>query len=86
MIAVDGGLTMSHLSAKDILKRLRSSVVLPMHVRSYDALPNFLNYLGGDFAIERLRKNRLKLSLLSLPKRPTVMLLPGVASYNPPEE
>jgi L-ascorbate metabolism protein UlaG (beta-lactamase superfamily) len=86
MIAVDGGLTMSHLSAREILKRLRSSVVLPMHVRSYDALPQFLNYLGEEFAIERLRENRLVLSLRTLPKRPTVMLLPGVASYSSPEE
>jgi len=86
MIAVDGGLTMSHLSAREILKRLRSSVILPMHVRSYDALPNFLTYLGEGFAIERVRKNKLKLSLLNLPKRPTVMLLPGVDNYNPPEE
>ncbi len=86
MIAVDGGLTMSHLSAREILKRLRSSVVLPMHVRSYDAMPNFLNYLGEEFAITRLRENRLKVSLLNLPKRPTVMLLPGVDNYYSPEE
>ncbi len=86
MIAVDGGLTMSHLSAREILKRLRSSVILPMHVRSYDAMPNFLNYLGEEFAIARLRENKLKLSLLNLPKRPTVMLLPGVDNYYSPEE
>ena len=86
MVAVDGGLTMSHLSAREILKRLRSSVVLPMHVRSYDALPNFLNYLGGEFAIERRRENKLRVSLLNLPKRPTVILLPGVDTYYSPEE
>ncbi|MEP1206894.1 MAG: MBL fold metallo-hydrolase [Rhizobiaceae bacterium] len=86
MIAVDGGLTMSHLSAREILKRLRSSVVLPMHVRSYGALPNFLTYLGDEFAIQRVRENKLTLSLLNLPKQPTVMLLPGVDTYYPPEE
>lgn len=86
MIAVDGGLTMTHLSAREILDRLRSSLVLPMHVRSYDALPRFLNYLGEDFAIERLRENKLTVSLRTLPKRPTVMLLPGVGYYAPPDE
>ena len=86
MIAVDGGLTMSHLSAGEILKRLRSSVVLPMHVRSYGALPNFLTYLGEEFAVKRLRENKLVLSLLNLPKQPTVMLMPGVDNYRSPEE
>lgn len=86
MVAVDGGLTMSHLSAKEILERLRSSVVLPMHVRAYDAMPNFLSYLGDDFAVKRVRENKIRLSLRNLPKQPTVMLLPGVDSYSPPEE
>ena len=86
MVAVDGGLTMTHLSAKEILERLRSSVVLPMHVRSFDAMPNFLSYLGSDFAVQRVRENKLRLSLRNLPKRPTVMLLPGVDSYYPPDE
>ena len=86
MIAVDGGLTMSHLSAKEILRRLRSSVVLPMHVRSFGALPQFLNYLGNEFAIERVVKNRLTLSLRNLPKRPTVMILPGVGSFDALDE
>ena len=86
MVAVDGGLTMTHLGAKEILERLRSSVVLPMHVRSYDAMPNFLSYLGSDFAVQKVRENKLRLSLRNLPKRPTVMLLPGVDNYSPPEE
>lgn len=81
MVAIDGGLTMTHVSAKEIIERLRSSVVLPMHVRSYDALPKFLAYLGSDFPVERVKKNRLVLSLRNLPKQPTVMLLPGVGSY-----
>ncbi|MDA8870217.1 MBL fold metallo-hydrolase [Rhizobiaceae bacterium] len=80
MIPVDGGLTLTHLSAKELLSRLRSSVVLPMHVRAYGALPRFLSYLGDEFAVERLPRNRLELSLANLPKRPTVMLLPGVGS------
>ena len=86
MIAVDGGLTMSHLSAREILKRLRSSVVLPMHVRAYDALPRFLSYLGEEFVVQRVRENKLRLSLLNLPKQPTVMIMPGVDTYYPPEE
>ena len=74
------------LSAKEILERLRSSVVLPMHVRAYDALPRFLTYLGEDFAVQRLKENKIRLSLRNLPKQPTVMILPGVGTYYPPEE
>ena len=81
MIAVDGGLTMSHLSAKEIIQRLRSSVILPMHVRSFGAFPRFLQYLGDSVEVERLQKNKLTLSLRNLPMRPTVMVLPGVESY-----
>ena len=74
------------IHTKEILERLRSSVVLPMHVRSFDAMPNFLSYLGSDFAVQRVREKKLRLSLRNLPKRPTVMLLPGVDTYYPPEE
>lgn len=81
MVPVDGGLTLTHVSVRELLDRLRSSVVLPMHVRSAGALPMFLSHLGPDFPVERLRENRLVLSLRNLPKRPTVMLLPGVANY-----
>ena len=78
MVAVDGGITMTHLSAKEIIERLRSSVVLPMHVRAFGALPRFLSYLGSDFPVKRLKENRLVLNLRNLPKQPTVMVLPGV--------
>ncbi|MEL6505036.1 MAG: MBL fold metallo-hydrolase [Pseudomonadota bacterium] len=83
MVAIDGGLTLSHISVREVLDRLRSSVVLPMHVRSFDAMPRFLSYLGDDFAIERPKERKLTLSLRTLPKRPTVIILPGVASYAP---
>ena len=82
MVPVDGGITMTHTSAKEIMERMRSSIVLPMHVRSYGALPEFLNYLGDGFGRERMRENRLRVSLRSLPDRPTVVILPGVGAYN----
>ena len=58
-----------------------TSVVLPMHVRSAGALPKFLAHLGDGFAVREIKDRRLILSLRNLPKRPTVMLLPGVSSY-----
>ena len=78
MVPVDGGLTLSHIGMNDVLKRLRSSVILPMHLRSYDALPRFLAHMGDEFAVTRPREERLVLSLRSLPKRPTIVLLPNL--------
>ena len=81
MVPVDGGLTLSHASVDAMLKRLRASVVLPMHVRSAGALPRFLAHLGNVYPVERRKENMLELSLRNLPKRPTVILLPGVSNY-----
>lgn len=81
MVPVDGGLTLTHVSVRELLDRLRSSVVLPMHVRFAGALPRFLAHLGDGFAVETKREKKLILSLKNLPKRPTVYLLPGVSNH-----
>jgi L-ascorbate metabolism protein UlaG (beta-lactamase superfamily) len=82
MVPVDGGLTLAHTQVRDLLARMRSSVILPMHVRSARALPAFLSYLGNDYPVERRSERKLRLSLRNLPSQPTVMLLPGVGSYS----
>lgn len=79
MVPVDGGMTLTHTSASLLLDRLRSSIVLPMHVRSSGALPRFLGHLGERFAVERMTENNLIVSVRSLPKQPTVIVLPGVS-------
>ena len=81
MVPVDNGLTLNHVSLKELLKRVRSSVILPMHVRSTSALPGFLRQMGPDYPVQTISKNKLVLSLRSLPKQPTIMLLPGVSSF-----
>lgn len=86
MVPVDGGRTLAHTSLKELLERMRSSVILPMHVRFGGALPQFLAYLGEGTAIESRKENKLILSLRNLPKQPTVILLPGVSSYPAYEE
>ena len=78
MVPVDGGLTLSHAGVRDLLDRLRSSVILPMHVRFAGALPRFLAHLGDGFLVEDVKQSRLILSLRTLPRQPTVKLLPGV--------
>jgi len=81
MVPVDGGLTLSHDAVRTMLDQLRSSVILPMHVRFAGALPRFLQHLKG-YPVRRISDRQLVLSLRTLPKQPTIMLLPGV-SYAP---
>lgn len=80
MVPVDGGLTLTHTSVRELLDRLRSSVVLPMHVRFANALPRFLAHLGSDFPVVQHKERKLVLSLRDLPDQPTVILMPGVTS------
>ncbi|MCV6592542.1 MAG: MBL fold metallo-hydrolase [Silicimonas sp.] len=75
MAAVDGGLTVDIPTMTRILKRLRSSVVLPMHWFSQGSLERFVAAISEDFQIDRRPSNSIELSLRTLPSRPTVVVL-----------
>lgn len=75
MVPVDGGYTMAVSEMAQVVKRLRSSVVLPMHWFSGSSLEIFLSDMGRDFDIQRMEGSEVELSLRSLPSRPTIMVL-----------
>ena len=75
MAAVDGGLTVDIPTMTRIVKRLRSSVVLPMHWFSLSSLDRFLDGVSDDFHIDRRQGSEMELSLRTLPSRPTVVVL-----------
>lgn len=75
MAAVDGGTTMPLPDMIGVLKRLRSSVVIPMHWFSGFALEEFLSGISGEFAVVRPETSYLDVSLRRLPSRPTVFVL-----------
>ena len=75
MAAVDGGLTVDTPTMIRIVKRLKSSIVLPMHWFSRGSLEGFLGGVSDEFLIDRTGKSSLDVSLRSLPSRPTVMVL-----------
>lgn len=77
MVPVDGGLTLSHDAMAAIVKRLQSSVVLPMH-RRFTKLDRFLERVRGDFAVDFLDDATIRLSVRSLPRRPTIMVPPNL--------
>ena len=57
------------------LKRLRSSVVIPMHWFSDARLEAFLAGMGDAFDIRREEGSEMTVSLHDLPARPTVVVL-----------
>ncbi len=75
MAAVDGGLTLPTATISRILKRLKSSVVIPMHWFGRSALDRFLVEMSDEFAIQRAGGSEFLVSLRSLPDRPTVLVL-----------
>ena len=77
MIPVDGGLTLSHEGMSEIVKRLQSSLVLPMH-RRFSRIEDFLSRVGEGFAIDQSDDDSVTVSLTTLPRRPTILVLRGV--------
>ena len=77
MVPIDGTYTMSLDGVSDITKRLRASVVLPMH-RFETPLEDFMQKIGKQFEIDRRSDRTLKISRETLPASPTVIILDGV--------
>jgi L-ascorbate metabolism protein UlaG (beta-lactamase superfamily) len=77
MVPIDGTYTMSLDGISDITKRLRASVVLPMH-RFATPLDEFTEKIGKQFEIDRRSERTLRISRETLPGAPTVIILDGV--------
>jgi len=78
MVPVDGGMTLDLPSMLNVVTRLRSSVILPMHWFSGASLERFVAGLPDDFDVRREETSALEVSLRALPPRPTVVVLrPG---------
>lgn len=75
MAPVDGGLTLDRPTMIRVLKRLRSSIVLPMHWFGEATLQRFLDGMAEDFDITRPGGSEIEVSLSSLPARPTIVVL-----------
>lgn len=75
MAAVDGGMTLPTEVIARVLKRLKSSVVIPMHWFERSTLDRFLVEMADDFDILRPGGSEMTVSLRDLPARPTVIVL-----------
>jgi L-ascorbate metabolism protein UlaG (beta-lactamase superfamily) len=77
MVPIDGTYTMSLDGISDITRRLRASVVLPMH-RFATPLEEFMQRIGKEFEIDVRSERTLRISRETLPNKPTVIILDGV--------
>lgn len=75
MVPVDGGYTMRMADMAGVVRRLRSSVVIPMHWFSRDSLDRFLTEMSAEFTVVETGGAQIALSLDDLPSQPTIMVL-----------
>jgi L-ascorbate metabolism protein UlaG (beta-lactamase superfamily) len=77
MVPVDGRMTMPHANMMEVLKELRASVILPMHVFGQVTLNEFLAEARKHFAVKHHDSRTLIASLKTLPAEPTVFVMQG---------
>ena len=58
-----------------VLKRLKSSIVIPMHWFSGFALDDFLEGMSDEFTVINVEGPTLDVSIDRLPSSPTIMVL-----------
>lgn len=73
--AVDGSYTLDLPSMVEVLKDLRASLVIPMHFFGGASLGAFLEGMRDSFAIRVENEPTIEVSLKTLPRRPTVLVL-----------
>jgi len=73
--AVDGSYTLAIPSMIEVLQDLRASLVIPMHFFGSESLGEFLAGMRETFEIKIQRGATIEVSLKTLPRRPTVLVL-----------
>ena len=74
---VDGSLTLDLPTMIETLKDLRASLVIPMHYFGRSSLNIFLAGMAEEFDVRVSRTSTIEVSLRSLPRQPTVLVLGG---------
>ncbi|MDH3665865.1 MAG: MBL fold metallo-hydrolase [Paracoccaceae bacterium] len=78
MAPVDGSFTLDIGTMTALLKRLKARLVLPMHAFGQYSLERFLDGMRDEFDVAIHDGRTIKVSLETLPSRPTVLVLPTV--------
>ena len=77
MVPIDGSMTLSLDGMSEITRRLRSSIVLPMH-RFGTPLSEFMARMNGQFEMDIRSGSSFTVSADTLPKKLTIVILDGV--------
>lgn len=77
MVPIDNSVTLSLDGMAELTKKLRASIVLPMH-RFSTPLSDFVQRAGTQFEVEMKPSRSFSVSLETLPKVPTIIVLDGV--------
>ena len=75
MVPVDGGFTMRLQDMAGVVRRLRASVVIPMHWFSEASLQAFLTEMSAEFSVVETGGAQIAMSRGALPSTPTVLVL-----------
>ncbi|APE44178.1 Zn-dependent hydrolase [Sulfitobacter alexandrii] len=75
MAPVDGGYTLPLPVMMQVIRRLKSSIVIPMHWFSGYALDAFLTGMSDEFQVVELEGSSVSVSIDRLPSEPTIMVL-----------
>jgi L-ascorbate metabolism protein UlaG (beta-lactamase superfamily) len=77
LVPVDGSYTLSKEQMIEVVRSIQPMVVVPMHFFSQHTLNQFLDIARERFSIETMSSPVITLSRDKLPRRTTVMVLPG---------
>lgn len=77
LVPVDGGLTLSKEAMIEVVRSIQPMIVIPMHFFGRGTLQQFLDLAGERFPVEFSDNPSITLSRDRLPKRTTVLVLPG---------
>ncbi len=77
MVPIDGGLTLSTEAMVDLVENLQARIVLPMH-RRFRPIEHFLARVRGNFDVRFEPDDTIDVSITSLPRAPTIIVLKGV--------
>lgn len=77
MVPVDGGFTLNIFDMQEVIAQIGAPLLIPMHYFSESTLERFLVRLRDSHDIRLNEGPMLEVSRASLPKKPTVVVLPG---------
>ena len=77
MVPVDGTFTLNHKEMAEVVRLLRSRLILPMHYFSGVSLQGFLTEMQGEFKVRVHDSSQMIVSQKTLPDSPTMVVLPA---------